>query len=434
MVKFMNIKSGNITRKKVVLILKNVIEESLTFDYAFSKALENQRSIKLQNKDKAFIYLLSSTVLRYLTQIDNTMDTLLKEPIRKLPSNPKMALRIGLAQMFVLKTPNHASVNTSVDLAGVKWRGLVNAVMRNITREEDKYKKIFNDSLKIPKWLLDRWKTNWPNDYLSFIDCIQDIHPHIDIAIKKDIEKWQKKLNAQLLPNDVLRIKESGLISEKEGYDNGQWWVQDYSSQIAVKAFKIKKNEEILDLCAAPGGKTAQMMAAGANVLSIDQSEIRIKKFKDNMQRLKFNAKILEIDILKYNPNRKWDKILLDAPCSSTGIIRKNPDILYSHSEKSIKNLCNIQKSLMEKSWSLLNKNGHLMYCNCSLEPEEGERLIEEFLDRHIDAKIIKFNSDDVENLNDSIKKEGWIRILPNDDKVVKNKDGFFIALIKKFK
>ena len=150
MVRFMKKKSGNATRKKVALILKDVLEDFVSFDEAFHKATKSQKSIKLSKKDKGFIYLLSSSVLRYLTQIDATIDCLLKEPIKKLPNNPKMALRIGVAQMFILETPNHAAVNTSVDLATLKWRALVNAVMRNILREEEKYKKIFEDSPKYP--------------------------------------------------------------------------------------------------------------------------------------------------------------------------------------------------------------------------------------------------------------------------------------------
>jgi len=432
MVRFMKKKLGNIARKKVLLILNDVIEDFIPFDDAFQKATIDQKSFKLSNKDKAFIYLLSSSVLRYLTQIDSTLDCLLKEPIKKLPNNPKMALRIGIAQIFILKTPKHAAVNTSVDIATVKWRALVNAVMRNITREEAKYKRIFDESPKIPKWLLNRWKSNWPNDYLGFIESIQNIHPHIDIAVKKDIKNWQKKLNAEILPNNVLRTNDTGLISEKIGYNDGEWWVQDYSSQIAVKVFSIKRDEEILDLCASPGGKTAQMLSMGANVISIDHNKLRNKKFEMNMRRLKFDTKILEVDILKFNSDKKWNKILLDSPCSSTGTIRKNPDILYSHSEKTIKSLSKIQKSLIEKSWSMLNKNGYLMYCNCSLEPEEGEELIEKFIKNHKDAKLVKFNSNINEDINYSIKKEGWIRILPNDEGKVKNKDGFFIAQIKK--
>ena len=432
MVRFMKKKSGNAARKKVVLILKDVLEDFVSFDEAFHKATKSQKSIKLSKKDKGFIYLLSSSVLRYLTQIDATIDCLLKEPIKKLPNNPKMALRIGVAQMFILETPNHAAVDTSVDAASKKWRGLVNAIMRNISREESKYKKIFNSSPKIPKWLMERWRGNWPEDYPNFIKSIQDIHPHIDIAVKKNIKHWQIKLNAEILPDNALRINDPGLVSQKAGYNDGEWWVQDYSSQIPIKVFSVKKDEEILDLCAAPGGKTAQMLNLGARVLSIDKNKNRIKKFNENMKRLKFDANIIEADILDYSTKKKWNKILLDAPCSSTGTIRKNPDILYSHSEKSINNLSKLQKNLIEKSWSMLNKNGFLMYCNCSLEPEEGEKIIEEFLSNNKNAKIIKFKHEEYKYLNNSIKRQGWIRVLPNDKGKVKNTDGFFIAQLQK--
>jgi len=425
-------KPGNISRKKVALILKDVIEDFISFDDAFQKATKNQNSMKLSNKDKAFIYLLSSSVLRYLTQIDSTIDHLLKEPIKKLPSNPKMALRIGVAQIFILETPTHAAVNTSVDSATVKWRALVNAVMRNVAREEEKYKNIFNDSPKVPKWLLDRWKKNWPNDYLNFIECIQDIHPHIDIAVKSNISKWQIELNAELMPNNVLRLRETGLIADKKGYNEGEWWVQDYSSQLPVKCLNIKENDEILDLCAAPGGKTAQMISLGAKVHSIDLNKTRIKRFKENMKRLKLNTVIENIDILTYETERKWNKILLDVPCSSTGTIRKNPDILYSKNEKSVSNLIDLQKKLLEKSWSLLSKGGQLIYCNCSLEKEEGEVQIMKFLQKHKDCKIDKISSDLIDDIEYSVTDEGWLRILPNGKESVKNRDGFFIASLKK--
>lgn len=432
MVRFMKKKPGNISRKKVALILKDVIEDFISFDDAFQKATKNQNSMKLSNKDKAFIYLLSSSVLRYLTQIDSTIDHLLKEPIKKLPSNPKMALRIGVAQIFILETPTHAAVNTSVDSATVKWRALVNAVMRNVAREEEKYKNIFNDSPKVPKWLLDRWKKNWPNDYLNFIECIQDIHPHIDIAVKSNISKWQIELNAELMPNNVLRLRETGLIADKKGYNEGEWWVQDYSSQLPVKCLNIKEDDEILDLCAAPGGKTAQMISLGAKVHSIDLNKTRIKRFKENMKRLKLNTVIENVDILTYETERKWNKILLDVPCSSTGTIRKNPDILYSKNEKSVSNLIDLQKKLLEKSWSLLSKGGQLIYCNCSLEKEEGEIQIMKFLQKHKDCKIDKISSDLIDDIEYSVTDEGWLRILPNGKESVKNRDGFFIASLKK--
>tara|TARA_B100000700_G_C15056854_1_gene863287 strand:- start:1834 stop:3123 length:1290 start_codon:yes stop_codon:yes gene_type:complete len=427
----MNNKLGVDSRKKSSKILTDVLEKSFSFEDAFQKSINNTK-YKIRSEDKAFVYMLTSSVLRFLTQIDFTLDKLLKKSIKKLPDNPKMSLRIGLAQLFILKTPKHAAVSTSVDITKSKWKGLVNAILRQIIREENNYKKVFEDAPKLPNWLLKRWKKNWPNDYLKIIECIQEINPHIDVAVKKDIKKWKNKLGADLLPNNILRLNQGGLINEKEGYDQGEWWIQDYSSQIAIKSFSIKKNEEILDLCAAPGGKTAQMLALGAKVLSIDQNKKRIAKFKENMNRLKFKTEIIETDILKFETKKRWNKILLDVPCSSTGIIRKNPDILYSKEEGVINNLISIQKELLQKSWSLLNTGGQLLYCNCSLETEEGELQIKKFLENNPDAKINKISSDGLDDINKSLKKEGWLRILPNDSKKVKNIDGFFIACLKK--
>ena len=427
----MNNKLGVDSRKKSSKILTDVLEKSFSFEDAFQKSINNTK-YKIRSEDKAFVYMLTSSVLRFLTQIDFTLDKLLKKSIKKLPDNPKMSLRIGLAQLFILKTPKHAAVSTSVDITKSKWKGLVNAILRQIIREENNYKKVFEDAPKLPNWLLKRWKKNWPNDYLKIIECIQEINPHIDVAVKKDIKKWNNKLGADLLPNNILRLNQGGLINEKEGYDQGEWWIQDYSSQIAIKSFSIKKNEEILDLCAAPGGKTAQMLALGAKVLSIDQNKKRIAKFKENMNRLKFKTEIIETDILKFETKKRWNKILLDVPCSSTGIIRKNPDILYSKEEGVINNLISIQKELLQKSWSLLNTGGQLLYCNCSLETEEGELQIKKFLENNPDAKINKISSDGLDDINKSLKKEGWLRILPNDSKKVKNIDGFFIACLKK--
>ena len=427
----MNNKLGVDSRKKSSKILTDVLEKSFSFEDAFQKSINNTK-YKIRSEDKAFVYMLTSSVLRFLTQIDFTLDKLLKKSIKKLPDNPKMSLRIGLAQLFILKTPKHAAVSTSVDITKSKWKGLVNAILRQIIREENNYKKVFEDAPKLPNWLLKRWKKNWPNDYLKIIECIQEINPHIDVAVKRDIKKWKNKLGADLLPNNILRLNQGGLINEKEGYDQGEWWIQDYSSQIAIKSFSIKKNEEILDLCAAPGGKTAQMLALGAKVLSIDQNKKRIAKFKENMNRLKFKTEIIETDILKFETKKRWNKILLDVPCSSTGIIRKNPDILYSKEESVINNLISIQKELLQKSWSLLNTGGQLLYCNCSLETEEGELQIKKFLENNPDAKINKISSDGLDDINKSLKKEGWLRILPNDSKKVKNIDGFFIACLKK--
>ncbi len=421
----MSDRSGIKSRKVITNILYEILDKSNSFESSFEKLAKD-------SDDKAFIYMLTSSILRYLTQIDFTLDKLLKKSIKKLPTQPKMALRLGLAQLFLLNTPQHAAVNTSVELAGKKWKGLVNAILREIIRKDVKYRNIFENAPKIPDWLLRRWQNNWPNDYLKIIKCFQELHPHIDVAVKKDIEKWKVELDADLLPNNVLRLKQSGIIKDMPGYSEGNWWVQDYSSQIPVKIFSIAKDEEVLDLCASPGGKTAQMLSIGAKVLSIDKNKKRIEKFKNNMERLNFNYEILQTDILEFETDRKWNKILLDVPCTSTGTIRKNPDILYSKKEADLTSIIAIQKKLLEKSWSLLGKGGKLLYCNCSLEEEEGELQISNFLKNQKDAKIEKISNREIKDMDQSICKEGWIRILPHNDNLVENKDGFFIACLKK--
>ncbi len=425
-------KNGNITRKKACSILSDVIDNRLTFDEAFNKHTKGYDTSQISNTDKAFIYLLCSSVFRYLTQIDHVINFLLTKPIKKLPNNPKMALRIGIAQIFILKTPHHAAVNTSVNIVTVRWRGLVNAVMRNLIRDKNKYKEKFFDSPKIPKWLLNRWKKNWPNDYVDFVESIQEIHPHIDIAVKNNLKKWQKKLNARVLPNNILRLKDSGIISNRTGYQDGEWWVQDYSSQLAVKCLKIKKGEEILDLCAAPGGKTAQMISLGAEVVSVDQSKERLEQLNENMNRLKFSPTIIVSDILKFKTKKKWNKILLDVPCLATGTIRKNPDIMYSKNDKILKSLIDLQKKLLKKSWSFLNTNGLLIYCNCSLEIEEGEIQIQDFLKNNKNCEIDKISPTEIDESEDIITSDGWLRILTKGKSCVKTRDGFFIARLKK--
>ena len=186
-------------------------------------------------------------------------------------------------------------------------------------------------------------------------------------------------------------MKDSGIISNRPGYQDGEWWVQDYSSQLAVKCLKIKKGDEILDLCAAPGGKTAQMISLGAEVVSVDQNKERVEQLNENMNRLKFSPTIIITDILKFKTKKKWNKILLDVPCLATGTIRKNPDIMYSKNDKILKSLVDLQKKLLKKSWSFLNANGLLIYCNCSLEKEEGEIQIQDFLKIIRIVRLIKY-------------------------------------------
>ena len=196
---------------------------------------------KLANEDKSFCRLLVSTTLRHLISIDYLLNKFLSKPIKKTPIKVIMVLRVNIVQSFFLNTPDHAVVNTSVELSGAKWKGLVNAVSREVLRNREKAKKYLDESDKIPKWLLSRWRKNWHNNYTDLINEILILDPPIDLCIKNNASHWAKKLNGKKIRNNSIRINTSGLISKINGYDDGEWWIQDYSSQIPVTLMDIKK-------------------------------------------------------------------------------------------------------------------------------------------------------------------------------------------------
>ena len=230
----------------------------------------------------------------------------------------------------------------------------------------------------------------------------------------------------------ILFLNDTSLISELEGFSSGDWWVQDYSSQIPVTLLNIRKDDEVLDLCAAPGGKTAQLISLGANVTSVDGNKNRIIRLKENLTRLKFSSKIFHSDVRDFNPSQKWSKIILDAPCSSTGTLRRHPDIMHIKGESDIHSLAKLQSQLLLSTWKFLTNGGSLIYCTCSLEKEEGENQIFKFINENKDAKIDKIKPKEVTELKELITKEGLLRIFPSHLSGIGGTDGFFIARLKK--
>ena len=424
---------GTETRKIAAYILEEVIRRSNSVDVILERISRiNKNYSQLNRRDRAFCRMLATSTLRYLTQIDYALDKFLDKPLSNLPEKVKIALRLGVVQIIFLETPNYASVNMSVNLVSKNWRSLTNAILRRITREKSIFLKHLNDGPKIPIWLEKRWKKNWKEEYEEIIKIHQNLKPPIDISVKSNAKYWAKELNAKLLQNDVLRIYGEGRINKLSGFQLGEWWVQDFSSQIPVRLLNVRSGENILDLCSAPGGKTVQLATLGAKVTSVDKSVSRFQRLKSNLKRLKLTSELINEDILKYKFNKNWSKILLDAPCSSTGTLRRNPDIMYNKNEKEVLLLTSIQEKLLDKSWSILNQNGFLIYCTCSLEKEEGEDQIEKFLKKHKDARLDKILESEMDGIEESISKKGWLRILPHHYKDKGGTDGFFIARLKK--
>ena len=424
---------GAYTRKKAIEILVKILENNKPLDNAFEESTKkNSHFSKLINEDKSFCRLLISTTLRNLISIDYLLTKFLSKPLNKTPLKVLMILRINVAQSFFLKTPDHAVVNTAVELCGKKWKGLVNGVSREILRNKDKAKKYLNESDKVPNWLLRRWKRDWGKNYDEIVTGHLNLNPPIDLYVKNNTNYWVKKLNGKKLGNNSIRLFTPGLISNLEGYEQGEWWIQDYSSQIPVSLLEIQNNDDVLDLCAAPGGKTAQLISLGAKVTSIDNNKKRLFRLEQNLKRLNYKAIVKNKDIRNFSTQKTWSKIILDAPCSSTGTLRKNPEIMHQKKESDIVSLSKLQSDLLDTAWDLLKEGGTLLYCTCSLEKEEGEHQIENFIKRKKNSLLDKINNNEIDKKLNVSGQNKWLRIFPNSLNYEGGNDGFFIARIKK--
>ena len=424
---------GAYTRKKAIEILVKILKDNKPLDNAFEESTKKSSHFsKLINEDKSFCRLIISTTLRNLTSIDYLLTKFLSKPLNKTPLKVLMILRINVAQSFFLKTPDHAVVNTSVELSGKKWKGLVNGVSREILRNRDKAKKYLNESDKVPNWLLKRWKRDWSKNYKDIFKGHLNLNPPIDLYVKNNANYWARKLNGKKLGNNCVRLFTPGLISNLEGYELGEWWIQDYSSQMPVSLLEIQNNDDVLDLCAAPGGKTAQLISLGAKVTSIDNNKKRLFRLEQNLKRLNYKAIIENKDIRNFSTQKTWSKIILDAPCSSTGTLRKNPEIMHQKEESDIVSLSKLQSDLLDTAWDLLKEDGTLIYCTCSLEKEEGENQIENFIKRKKNSLLDEINTSEIDKRLNVSNQNKWLRIFPNSLNYEGGNDGFFIARIKK--
>ena len=442
-------------REVSLLIWEKVFYEKIKFNYEF----DNNLFLKsLNQKDKSFVYFLISICLRRNKQIKMIFSQHIKKKIGKKNKILISILTLGTAEIICLRTPDHAILYNYVDLtkklAGKRFSGFVNAILRKITKDKEIEKKRLNNSIEnLPEYLRSNWTNYYGKDSVNnFVNLIMT-EPYLDIICSKKIKIEEKKnlitsINGKEIYPNVIRSLYKGKISSIQGYTNGYWWIQDIGSFIQFKILqkKIFKNFEnrnvkdlkLLDLCAAPGGKTIQILDNGMNVFSVDRSLSRINIMTKNIKRLRLNAKIICQDAATISTRTKFDVILIDAPCSSTGTIRKNPDILLRTHQNDINNIIETQKKILSNASNLLNKNGLLMYVVCSLEKNEGEKIIIDFCKNNKKFKIDPICYSEINIENSSIyTADGFLRLLPNSFVFSKNKrfngsDGFFSAIIKK--
>ena len=428
---------GLAARRVACQVLWDVLHRHLPLDETLDKALQDD---SVPPRDHGLTRALATSAIRHLGTIREAISKRLTD--HKLPAKVvelEPLLIIGAAQLLYLDVPDHAAVDLMVRAAREKPRTLpyfklVNAMLRRISREKSEILAAVSPFDNLPDWLVRRWIAHYG---LAKAEQIAKACAHeasVDLTVKSDPDHWAGELAAKKLPNGSLRLTDRRPIASLPGYQDGAWWVQDRAAALPAALLKVKAGEHVADLCAAPGGKTAQLAVAGATVLAVDRSPARLKVLERNMERLGLSVTIMAQDAatLKAGP---FDAILLDAPCSATGTLRRHPDVAWTKSAADIAKLVQLQHRLLDHAVTLLKPDGRLIYCTCSLEPEEGEAQITALLARNPNLKRDAIAPGEVPGLTEALTDQGDLRILPymgqTEDTITAGIDGFFIARLR---
>ena len=389
----------------------------------------------LSPRDRAFARLLCATVLRRLGEIDAVLARLLERPLPERAGRLRNVLRLGAAQLLFLGTPAHAAVDTAVALVGhgARAKGLINAVLRRIARESSTLTAGHDAArLNTPAWLWASWRAAYGEDVARAIAQAHLEEPPLDLSVKGAAAAWAGRLEAALLPTGSLRRRTGGEVSKLPGYADGAWWVQDAAATLPARLLGNVEGKRVVDLCAAPGGKTAQLAAAGARVTALDRSGPRLVRLEANLARLGLGAETVVADATEWRPEGAVEAILLDAPCSGTGIIRRHPDIARLKGERDVTRLAQLQARLLAAAAAYLAPGGVLVYCACSLEPEECERQVAALLEREPGLSRRPVRAAELDGQAELITPAGDLRTLPSHWPELGGLDGFYAARLER--
>lgn len=406
------------------------------------QVIEGHRALPaLTPQNRAFVRMLVATTLRRLGQID---DLIRRATEKNTPPSPPLLhhlLRIGAAQIAFMDVPDYAAADTSVRIAEERGlsrqKGLVNAVLRRIAREHSGWQALQDaPRMNTPDWLMKTLIDDYGLRVAAEIAQANMAEAPLDISIKNPgmRDHWATELQATILPTGTLRRAAGGMVRDLAGFDDGMWWVQDAAAAIPARLFGDIEGKTIVDLCAAPGGKTAQMAAAGAHVVALDRSASRVGRLEENLRRLRLdkNVRTETADAAAWQPKEKVDYVLLDAPCTATGTIRRHPDVPHLKTEKDTARLSEAQARLLDNAANMLVSGGLLVYCTCSLLKDEGERQIEKFLARNASVRRLPLTPAETGSIEGVINEQGDLRILPFHLAVQGGMDGFFASRLQK--
>lgn len=435
---------GFAARKVAADILGNVIRRRRPLDEQLRDVATQPDFARLSERDRALVRALTAKVLRRLGSGRHLLRHLVDRGLPDHAPGVELALLIGMAQILWLDVPDHAAVDLSVrlvrsDRRAASYAGLVNAILRRTIREGSQYLASTDAvALDTPSWLMDRWVHNYGTETARRIAAAHSQEPAIDFTIKKkrgEPQGWAEKLGGRVLPTGSVRAVVHGPTTQLAGYAEGAWWVQDAAAGLPARLMGDLQGRVVADVCAAPGGKTMQLAAAGARVVAIDRSADRVARLRENLRRVGLAAELVTGDVLEWEKG-SFDAVLLDAPCSATGTIRRHPDIPWIKREADIPALALIQRHLLAKAADLVKPGGTLIYCVCSLEPEEGKDVVGDLLRQKPQLRRRPVTPGEAHIPPRWLTAEGDLRTLPchlpDRDPAMAGLDGFYAARLER--
>jgi 16S rRNA (cytosine967-C5)-methyltransferase len=428
---------GLAARRVAADILDAVLRQHRPLDEQFDGAGADTGLADLPDRDRALTRALVATTLRRLGTLRYLIGLFLDSGLPAQARRVEIVLLIGAAQILFLDVPDHAAVDLSVRLAradrdAVHFTGLVNAVLRRIAREgAERLAALDTIALDTPEWLLTRWTRTYGDTTARAIAAANGKEPALDLTVKSDPESLAAQLGGRVLPTRTVRTIAHGTVTALPGFAEGAWWVQDAAAALPARLLGAVAGLRVADLCAAPGGKTAQLINAGATVIAVDRAPARLNRLRENLARLSLQAELVCADVEEWQAE-PFDAVLLDAPCSSTGTIRRHPDIPWLKHAADIIKLAAFQSRLIDRAVALTKPGGTLVYCTCSLEPEEGETIIAGLLAREAGVRRAPVAASEVFGCSEFITNDGDLRTLPchfpDPDSRLAGLDGFYAA------
>ena len=422
-------------------LLAGVLFDRRPLDQVLAQAGARPAIAAVEPRDRAFARLLAATVLRRQGELELVLRAFLDKPLPKSGRRVWAILLAGVAQLLFLKTSPHAAVDLAVEAArrdpqAARFAGLANAILRRVAREgaavlagQDAVK------LNVPAWLWQRWERAYGADAARRIAEASLREPPLDLSLKPGVDAaaWTQQLGGRVLSTGSIRLTQHGRVEDLPGYADGIWWVQGAAAALVARAAGDVAGRTVADLCAAPGGKTAGLAAAGARVTAVDDSPARLERLRQNLARLGLTAEVVAADVTDWAPGRTFDAVILDAPCSGTGTISRHPDILRLKGPADIRRMAEVQGIMLRNAARLVRPGGTLVYGTCSLEPEEGRVQIDALIAHEPALQRVPITAHEI-GADPAWIANGDVRTLPFHLEAVEpgGLDAFYIARLRR--